>query len=234
MNAPTVAARSLLALVFALYFVAAGLAAPGLAAPPSPGEEDGAKVQIDSWLILGPSPWPLPAFAEASYGAGELLQEPSLDLEGLWPAEGSAQILRPGSLPAAWSVSAPWTKNKLHEDVPYKAWAASYVEVGYFSEVELEVTSRHPVVVFLDGEEVASRPKPGDDDGPLTAELSLSPGKHLLLDHMLVSRPLLGSLATAEIHNTTLSDEMVGYANDGTSPDSFHAPMVVEFALPGD
>lgn len=57
-------------------------------------------------------------------------------------------------------------------------------------------------------------------------------GRHLLLDHMLVSRPLLGALVSAEIHNAGLGDEMVGYANAGTTGESFHAPLVVEFALP--
>lgn len=56
-------------------------------------------------------------------------------------------------------------------------------------------------------------------------------GKRLLLDHMLVSRALLGCLTSAEIHNTALGDEMVGYANDGASPESFHAPLVVAFDL---
>ncbi len=57
-------------------------------------------------------------------------------------------------------------------------------------------------------------------------------GRHLLLDHMLVSRRLLGCLVSAEIHNEGLGDELVGYANAGRAAESFHAPLVVEFDLP--
>lgn len=58
-------------------------------------------------------------------------------------------------------------------------------------------------------------------------------GRHLLLDHMLVSRPLLGSLVSAEIHNEGLGDELIGYANEGETAESFHAPFVAEFVLAG-
>ena len=57
-------------------------------------------------------------------------------------------------------------------------------------------------------------------------------GRHLLLDHMLASRRLLGGVVLAEIHNAALGDEMIGYANAGATPDSFHAPLVVEIVLP--
>jgi endonuclease/exonuclease/phosphatase family metal-dependent hydrolase len=57
-------------------------------------------------------------------------------------------------------------------------------------------------------------------------------GRHLLLDHMLASRRLLAGVVSADIHNATLGDEMVGYANAGSTPESFHAPLVVEFELP--
>jgi endonuclease/exonuclease/phosphatase family metal-dependent hydrolase len=57
-------------------------------------------------------------------------------------------------------------------------------------------------------------------------------GRPLLLDHMLVSRPLLRGLRGAEIHNEGLVDELVDYANEGKSPESHHAPVVVEFDMP--
>jgi endonuclease/exonuclease/phosphatase family metal-dependent hydrolase len=57
-------------------------------------------------------------------------------------------------------------------------------------------------------------------------------GRPLLLDHMLVSRPLSRWLRSAEIHNEGLVDELVDYANKGHSPESHHAPVVVEFEMP--
>lgn len=56
-------------------------------------------------------------------------------------------------------------------------------------------------------------------------------GRPLMLDHMLVSHTLLGFFRQLEIHNEGLADELVGYRKVDRPPDSFHAPMVAEFAL---
>ncbi|MBF0392047.1 MAG: endonuclease/exonuclease/phosphatase family protein [Alphaproteobacteria bacterium] len=54
-------------------------------------------------------------------------------------------------------------------------------------------------------------------------------GRRIMLDHILVSRPLLGWFRAAEIHNEALGDELVSPALVRGAPDSFHAPMVAEF-----
>lgn len=59
----------------------------------------------------------------------------------------------------------------------------------------------------------------------------LHAGQALTLDHVLVSRPLLGLCRKVEIHNEGLGDEVVGYALAHGSPESFHAPVVAEFEL---
>lgn len=57
-------------------------------------------------------------------------------------------------------------------------------------------------------------------------------GHKVMLDHVLVSRPLLGWYRGAEIHNEALGDELVSPATIWASPDSYHAPVVAEFAPP--
>ncbi|MGE5514908.1 MAG: endonuclease/exonuclease/phosphatase family protein [Bacteroidota bacterium] len=57
-------------------------------------------------------------------------------------------------------------------------------------------------------------------------------GRKVMLDHILVSRPLLGWYLGAEIHNEALGDELVSPATVWGSPESYHAPLVAEFALP--
>ena len=57
-------------------------------------------------------------------------------------------------------------------------------------------------------------------------------GRKVMLDHILVSRPLLGWYVGAEIHNEALGDELVSPASIWASPESYHAPLVAEFALP--
>jgi exonuclease III len=54
----------------------------------------------------------------------------------------------------------------------------------------------------------------------------------VLLDHILVSRSLLGWYRAAEIHNEALGDELVSPAAVWGAPDSYHAPLVAEFAPP--
>lgn len=57
-------------------------------------------------------------------------------------------------------------------------------------------------------------------------------GRRSMLDHLLVSRPLMAWYRHAEIHNEALGDELVAYANVSESPESYHAPVVAEFDLP--
>ena len=59
-------------------------------------------------------------------------------------------------------------------------------------------------------------------------------GRHIMLDHLLVSRPLMAWFRHVEIHNEALGDELVAYASVDASPESYHAPVVAEFTLPGD
>jgi endonuclease/exonuclease/phosphatase family metal-dependent hydrolase len=59
-------------------------------------------------------------------------------------------------------------------------------------------------------------------------------GKGVMLDHLLVSRHLLGAYLGSEIHNELLHDESVAFAMDTKFPESDHAPVVAEFSLPAD
>jgi hypothetical protein len=54
-------------------------------------------------------------------------------------------------------------------------------------------------------------------------------GRPQMLDHILVSRPLLARYRTFEVHNEALGDELVTAAFVRGSPESFHAPIVAEF-----
>jgi endonuclease/exonuclease/phosphatase family metal-dependent hydrolase len=58
-------------------------------------------------------------------------------------------------------------------------------------------------------------------------------GRRLMLDHILASRPLLQYSRGIEVHNESLGDELAAAAKAGDGPESFHAPVVATFALPG-
>ncbi|MBB4304337.1 endonuclease/exonuclease/phosphatase family metal-dependent hydrolase [Rhodobium orientis] len=54
-------------------------------------------------------------------------------------------------------------------------------------------------------------------------------GRPLMLDHVLISRALLGRFDGVEIHNETLTDELVAQATGRRTPESHHAPVVARF-----
>lgn len=56
-------------------------------------------------------------------------------------------------------------------------------------------------------------------------------GQKLMLDHILVSRHLLARFRRAEIHNELLTDELVAFFAGRRDADSYHAPVVAEFAM---
>ena len=57
-------------------------------------------------------------------------------------------------------------------------------------------------------------------------------GRGVMLDHILVSRPLLAYYRNTEIHNELLHDESAAFAPDKKFPESDHAPVIAEFVLP--
>lgn len=54
-------------------------------------------------------------------------------------------------------------------------------------------------------------------------------GRKQMLDHILVSRPLLAHYRGMEIHNEALGDEIVAYTMVQKTPESYHAPVVAAF-----
>ncbi|MEQ8698553.1 MAG: endonuclease/exonuclease/phosphatase family protein [Bauldia litoralis] len=56
-------------------------------------------------------------------------------------------------------------------------------------------------------------------------------GRRVMLDHLLASRALMAQFRAAEIHNEMLGDELIAYASVEASPESYHAPLVAEFAF---
>jgi endonuclease/exonuclease/phosphatase family metal-dependent hydrolase len=57
-------------------------------------------------------------------------------------------------------------------------------------------------------------------------------GQGRMIDHLLVSRPLLAHYRGSEIHNELLHDESVAFGTDVKFPESDHAPVIAEFELP--
>lgn len=56
-------------------------------------------------------------------------------------------------------------------------------------------------------------------------------GRKQMLDHILVSRPLVAHYQSMEIHNEALGDEIIAYTLIEKTPESYHAPVVAAFDL---
>jgi endonuclease/exonuclease/phosphatase family metal-dependent hydrolase len=71
-------------------------------------------------------------------------------------------------------------------------------------------------------------------DRSLPADLRFSAlyhGRPQMLDHILVNRAGLAKFRKIEVHNETLSDELIAYGKTRHEASSFHAPVVAEFDL---
>lgn len=54
-------------------------------------------------------------------------------------------------------------------------------------------------------------------------------GRREMIDHLLVSRSMIGSYRSSEVHNETVHDESIAFAFDSTYLESDHAAVVAEF-----
>jgi hypothetical protein len=73
---------------------------------------------------------------------------------------------------------------------------------------------------------------PCENNIPDSAQYSLLHlGKGQMLEHVVVSRPLLRHFREAEIHNEVLPDESGAFRQDTKFPESGHAPVVAELCF---
>jgi len=73
---------------------------------------------------------------------------------------------------------------------------------------------------------------PCENNIPESARYSLLHlGRGEMLDHIIVSRPLLRFFRNAEIHNEALPDESGAFRQDVKFPESDHAPVLAEFEI---
>ncbi|WP_142847344.1 endonuclease/exonuclease/phosphatase family protein [Telmatospirillum sp. J64-1] len=122
--------------------------------------------------------------------------------------------------------------DRLFDDDP----EALVVVCGDFNAEERDPPLR---IICGDEEDAANGHLAGRIMVPLDRSLSESQrfsaihlGRRQMLDHILVSRPLLGWYRHCEVHNETLGDELVSPGLIRGSPETYHAPVVAEFEPP--
>ena len=177
-----------LATVFLMFAVVSGLAPARAAGEGAAGDAPLPPVAIDSWLVLGPFPAPLPALAADDpahpVGPAQLLAQPPLDPARLWPRAGQRLEL-PGGDAAAWTVTtAPggsFTLPAASGADPRWAVAATYLSTTAFTGGKLTIRGTQPFSAWLDGEKLVDRTRADSSAAAVTADLKLTQGKHALV-----------------------------------------------------
>jgi dipeptidyl aminopeptidase/acylaminoacyl peptidase len=147
---------------------------------------DTAPVHVDRWLVLGPFPAPLPAFAagnDSKAGAAKLLAYEEIRLSAMKPVEGAAQALLYGSK-ALWRNAAADSNGvsiPVGGETPAIAYLAAYVEVPRWTKLSVSARSSDAFAVVVDGAEIVKSDKPAGLAGKKSGEAKLEPGKHLLV-----------------------------------------------------
>ena len=177
-----------LAVLVASWIPAAALRA---ASPAAAGEEseNGGRIHIGEWLLLGPVPSPPPAFHaedEKPFDAAALCAYRHSRIDTFMPAAGRLMTLLPGT-PAAWrAVSADTSGVSIPGDTAPAmiAYLAAYIEIPRWTEVKFDVRGTHPFELTVDGESVV-KCTGGGTDGSLgdekTGTAKLQRGKHLIV-----------------------------------------------------
>jgi endonuclease/exonuclease/phosphatase family metal-dependent hydrolase len=157
--------------------------------------------KIDSFTWRTVSAWAEGSFISSMKRVGQALQARLL-IDGIFDTHGL------GSL-----VAMAGDFNAQADEVAFRAICGPVEETG---------NPAHVARVMV----------PCENNIPDSARYSLFHlGKGQMLDHIIVSRPLLRYFRGAEIHNEALPDESGAFRQDTNFPESDHAPVVAEFNL---
>jgi dipeptidyl aminopeptidase/acylaminoacyl peptidase len=148
---------------------------------PAPGSSKEHRLQVGTWLLLGPIETPLPAFAgeEPDFkGSAYLLSYDFLDTDAMRPAAGAAVDLIDGT--SVWTDTPADSQGIVIPGLgttPRVAYLAAFVETSRWTSLDLEAEGSHPFEIFIDGGSILACNNPG---GTKNAEAKLREGKHLI------------------------------------------------------
>jgi dipeptidyl aminopeptidase/acylaminoacyl peptidase len=187
-------------------------------APLASAEEiETAQSTVESWMVFGPVPYPVPAFGEEDEAADTrkavLAAKPFGEI--FWMPEAGTIVDWFGS-EASWRVLETNEDGVVELKAPADigerqlavAWFAASLRADRYSEVELEVESKHPVEIYLDGEKIG-----GGGGDSLT--LSLEPGGHTLV----VKTVLDASIDASWTINASLTGDRLQSLSLTTDPE---------------
>ena len=148
--------------------VALNITSPGLAADLGEDADQPSPTPIVTWLQLGPTPVPLPAFhdtEEKGYNVEDLLAHSSLEPRVVRPRAGDILPLSTGQT-STWRETATDDGTltlTANDESPAETYLAVYLEVDRWMSLQLELATSHPVKAYLDGEEISLAKKDDED-----------------------------------------------------------------------
>jgi endonuclease/exonuclease/phosphatase family metal-dependent hydrolase len=204
---------------------------------------------IPAQTVAEPVRWERPIFyVKLDMGGGRVLHVANIHLKSKLPSDIPGQKADQFT----WKTARGWAEGffissmkrvgqalevRLLVDQLFDAEADAWIAVaGDFNAESTEVATtaiRGPVEETGNPALAPRVLVPCENTIPESARFSLLHlGKGVMLDHVLVSRPLAAFYRGAEIHNEVLPDESGAFRTDAKFPESDHAPVVAEFELP--
>jgi predicted extracellular nuclease len=157
--------------------------------------------KIDRFTWRTVSAWAEGSFISSMKRVGQALQARLL-IDGIFDNQGQDSL-----------IALCGDFNSESDEVPVKAICGHVEETG---------NPQHAIRLMV----------PCENNIPDSARYSfLHLGRGQMLDHIIVSRPLLRFFRQAEIHNEALPDESGAFRQDTKFPESDHAPVIAEFDL---
>ncbi len=167
-----------------------------LAAQDVPAKIPKTTIRVGSWLAVGPMPSPLPAFSgsgDKPFGVAELLNFEPAHVDGLKPQAGGQFLWADGTV-SRWRALAAGDKGAKIEPSGAAfetAYLTVFIDAARYVPARISLLSAQPFQAYLDGRPVASKNTAAKTEGtaataepaaagPVTAELKLETGEHLL------------------------------------------------------
>ena len=157
-------------------------------------EEKTVEIAVPSWLLLGPTATPLPAFhkeKQKGFGIEDLLKFESTDIAWLQPKKGQS-VSKPDGSSIVWKpVQTEDGEIKLSTSTsaPSTAYLCVYLDVKRWTAAVLSVKSPQVFRLFVDGKTASTKSKvntvekgeTASEGRKLSANLKLETGVHCLI-----------------------------------------------------
>jgi dipeptidyl aminopeptidase/acylaminoacyl peptidase len=147
---------------------------------------------IDTWLVAGPVPVPMPAFEKNNDSLKRILQSEQIDLAFLWP-EQDQTISWTSSKKLSWKAqeiqdSVLIIDRQSNADDLQLVICAVYLDAKRWLNPKIRVECTMPFQVYLSGKKVGEKMTSPDSGHTIKKDIKLETGKHVLMIKTLLAK----------------------------------------------